>query len=66
MSKFFERTSSHWVKYSEYEYKQGKDGVLYLTPKPNAEPIVFDPLKDGETMVIDALNVRAYRHERTL
>ena len=57
MSKFFERTSSHWVKYSEYEYKQGKDGILYLTPKPTAEPVVYDPLKDGETMIIEALNV---------
>ena len=57
MSMFFERTSSHWVKYSEYEYRHGKDGVLYLTPKPKAKPLVYGPLKDGETMVLDALNV---------
>ena len=57
MNSFFQRTSSHWVKYGEYEYRQGEDGVLYLIPKSHAKPTVYDPLKDGETMVIDALNV---------
>ena len=42
MSKFFERTSSHWVKYSEYVYRHDKDGVLYLTPKPKAKPLIID------------------------
>jgi len=57
MSSFFQTTSSHWVKYSEYEYRHGKDGILYITPKLKAKPLVYDPLKDGETMVLDALNV---------
>jgi len=57
MNNFFQKTSSHWVKYSGYEYRQGKDGILYVMPKPTAEPMVYDPLKDGEAMVLDALNV---------
>ena len=57
MSSFFQMTSSHWVKYSKYEYRHSKEGVLYITPKPTAKPLVYDPLEDGEAMVIDALNV---------
>jgi len=57
MNKIFQKTSSYWAKYSEYEYRQGKDGNLYLTATPTAKPSVYDPLKDSETMVIDALNV---------
>ena len=57
MSSLFQKTSSHWVKYSEYEYKQGGDGTLYLSPKAKAKPTVYDPLKDSDAMVVDALNV---------
>ena len=57
MNNLFQRTKSHWVKYSEYEYKEGADGIEYLTPTPESKPIVYDPLKDGEKMVLDALNV---------
>ncbi|MCL2841627.1 MAG: hypothetical protein FWE05_12745 [Defluviitaleaceae bacterium] len=57
MTNLFQRTSSFWAKYSEYEYRAGNDGHLYLTPASNAKPSVYDPLKDGESLVIDALNV---------
>jgi len=57
MNIIFQKTSSFWAKYNEYEYRQGKDGNLYLTATPTAKPSVYDPLKDSETMVIDALNV---------
>jgi len=57
MKNIFQRVSSYWVRYSEYEYRQGKDGILYITPTPAAKPSVYDPLKDAESMVIDALNV---------
>jgi hypothetical protein len=57
MSNIFQKTSAHWAKYSEYEYRQGKDKTLYIIPAPKAEPVVYDPLKNAETMVIDALNV---------
>jgi len=57
MTNLFQRASSHWVKYSEYELKQTADGTKYIKPAPKAKPTVFDPLKDAETMVVDALNV---------
>ena len=57
MNKLFQQTSSHWVKYSEYEYKQSEDGTLYLTPAPKAIPTVYDPLKDANNLVVDMINV---------
>ncbi|MDL2218691.1 hypothetical protein LJC27_08575 [Christensenellaceae bacterium OttesenSCG-928-M15] len=57
MNNLFQKTSSQWVKYSEYEYRRGEDGTLYLTPTPKAEPVIYDPLPDAELMVLDMLNV---------
>lgn len=53
----FQRTSSGWVRYSEYECKKAKDGLLYVTPAPRAKPSVYNPVKDPETLVVDMLNV---------
>jgi len=57
MTNLFQRTSSHWVRFSEYELKEAKDGKRYVTPAPKSRPNLYDPLKDAETMVVDALNV---------
>jgi hypothetical protein len=57
MNNLFQKTSSQWVKYSEYEYRRAEDGTLYLTPTPKAEPVIYDPLPDAEPMVLDMLNV---------
>ena len=56
MNKLFQKTNAYWVKYSEYEYRHD-NGILYLTPKPMAVPSVYDPMKEAETLVVDALNV---------
>ena len=56
MNNLFQKTSSHWVRYSEYEWRE-HDRILYLKPAPKAKPIVYDPLKDADNMVLDALNV---------
>ena len=58
MNDIFKHTSSHWVKYSEYQWKKSK-GTLYLTPTDNAKIMLYDPLKDdnADNMVLDALNV---------
>ena len=56
MNKLFQNASSYWVKYSEYELREN-DGVLYLKPTPKAKPVVYDPLKESDNMVLDALNV---------
>lgn len=57
MKNIFQKVRSYWAKYSEYEYKQSKDGVLYIAPTQTAKSSVYDPLKEAETMVIDALHV---------
>ena len=56
MIHLFQKTSSHWVKYSEYEFKEN-NGILYLKPAAKAKPTVYDPLKESDNMVLDALNV---------
>lgn len=57
MNNLFQKTSSHWVRYDQYEYRQGEDGTLYVMPAPKAKPAVYDPLKDAEALVLDMLNV---------
>ena len=57
MEPLFKKTNAHWVKYSEYEYRHGEDGNLYITPAPTAKPSVYDPLKEPEPLVVDALNI---------
>jgi len=57
MYNLFQKTSSNWVRYSESELRKADDGILYVTPKAKAKVSIYDPLKDAETMVIDALNV---------
>ena len=46
MKNLFERTSSNWVRYSEYEWKAAEDGTLFLTPTATAQPSIYDPLSE--------------------
>ena len=55
MSFQFEHSNSTWVRYSKYEWKEAKDGRLYLTPCANAQPDLYDPLKEYRQLVLDAL-----------
>ena len=57
MNNLLGRASSSWVRYSEYELKKAADGTKYIKPAPNAKPSIYDPLKDAENLVVDALNV---------
>jgi len=57
MNNIFTKTNAYWAKYSEYEYRRSEDGALCLTPTSTAKPSVYDPMKDPETLVVDALNV---------
>jgi len=57
MNNLFQRASSSWVRYSEYEIKKTEKGTRYIKPAPNAKPSIYDPLKEAETLVVDALNV---------
>lgn len=57
MTNLFERASSPWVCYSAYEYKQAEDHNFYVTPASKAKPNFYNPLKDPEKLVLDALNI---------
>jgi len=57
MNNLFQSASAQWARYSEYEYRQGGDGTLYLMPAQNAQSAVYNPLQNAEAMVIDALNI---------
>lgn len=64
MQTLFQKVSSPWVRYSRYECKEADDGNLYITPVADAKPEVYDPLKNSEQMVLDALNVGALQMNR--
>ncbi len=53
MNTLFERTSSSWVRYSGYEWKEAEDGKLYLTPTRDAQPGIYDPLRDAQQLVLE-------------
>ena len=57
MNSIFEKSSSRWVRYDQYELKEAEDGKVYMTPAQKAKPQVYDPLEHAEGMVLDALNV---------
>lgn len=64
MKNLFQRASSAWVRYSGYEYKKAGNGHFYITPVAGAKPQIYDPLKDAEQMVLDALNIGALQMNR--
>ncbi len=64
MKNLFQRASSPWVRYSRYECSKAGDGNLYLVPARDAKPEIYDPLKDAEQMVLDALNIGALQMNR--
>ena len=57
MKNLFERTSSNWVRYSEYEWRAAEGGTLYLTPTKTAQPGIYDPLAEYQQIVLDAINI---------
>lgn len=54
MKNLFERTSSNWVRYSEYEWRAAEDGTL--PPSKTAQPSIYDPLAEYQQIVLDAIN----------
>lgn len=57
MKNLFENTSSVWVRYSKYQLEKDAKGILYITPAPGSSPVLYDPLEDYQSMVVDALNL---------
>ena len=64
MKNLFERTSSNWVRYSEYEWKEAEDGTLFLTPTKTAQPSIYDPLSEYQRIVLDAINIGRMESEK--
>ncbi|MBQ8092859.1 MAG: hypothetical protein IJ242_04710 [Clostridia bacterium] len=56
MKNLFKHTSSTWVRYSSYEYRKSED-ILYITPAADSLPILYDPMENYESLVLDALNL---------
>jgi hypothetical protein len=62
MKNLFQNLSSYWAKFDAYEIViANDDGVKYIKPTPNAKPEVYDPLKDKESLVVDALNIGMFQ-----
>lgn len=57
MSNLFKKTSSNWVRYDKYEWKEDKEGTLYIAPAPDAKLSLYNPLKDSEQLVLKAVNL---------
>lgn len=64
MKSLFERTSMGWVRYSEYEWKEAEDGILYLTPAKTAQPGIYDPLREYEQIVLAAINIGRMKSQK--
>ena len=54
MSNLFQKTSSNWVRDDKYEWKEDKEGTLYIIPSPDAKVSLYNPLKNSEQMVLKA------------
>jgi hypothetical protein len=58
LEELFGKTRTHWVKYSAYEYREDENGTLFITPAGDAKVSnIYNPLKDSDALVVDALNV---------
>ncbi len=57
MKNLFEHTSSPWIRYSSYEYRTAEDGTLYIVVSKDAKPEMYNPMKDAESLVLDAVNI---------
>ena len=52
-----DRMNAHWVRYSNYEWKPDEKNYLYLIPTKDAEPEIYDPMKEYEEIVVCAMNI---------
>ncbi|MCR5736601.1 MAG: hypothetical protein K6G64_03010 [Eubacterium sp.] len=57
MNNIFKNANSLWVKYDKYEWKKDNEGTLFLTPASHAGIKLYNPMKDYEEMILDALDV---------
>ena len=66
ISKFFESSSSAWVRYSKHKYMSDENDVLYLTPALDAKFSVYNPLDVAPQMIVDALNIGRFMASKSV
>lgn len=52
MKNIFQNSSSNWVRYDKYEWRTSADGKCYITPAADANPSIYNPIKDYEKLVL--------------
>lgn len=54
-----------WIKYSDYELKEGPSGVLYIVPTEESEFTIYNPFDVADEIVFDllALGDEVLKHE---
>ena len=57
MTNIFAHTRASWVRYSDYEWREGADGHFYLLPAPDAAPGIYDPTKVTSELVLTAVEI---------
>jgi len=57
MNQLFDHLSSSWVRYSDYEWRIAADGHEYLLPTADAKPKPYDPLKEADQLLLDAMDI---------
>ena len=57
MNQLFDHLSSSWVRYSDYEWRTATDGHEYLLPTADAKPKPYDPLKEADQLLLDAMDI---------
>ena len=57
MMNIFEHTRASWVRYSDYQWREGPDGHFYLLPAPDAKPNIYDPTKVTSELVLAGIEI---------
>ena len=55
MHSLFKNSSTSWTRYTNYEWRLGPDGHVYLMPTPDSTTVIYDPMDVAQQMVIDAV-----------
>ena len=50
----FEKAKTWWGRYSDYQWRTSKDGVLYIQPAPGATFTLYNAMEVMAQLVIDA------------
>ena len=59
----FKNSMSLWARYDDYQWRKTDSGELFLLPSDDAEFVLYDPLDDVDTFVLDTTSaaVKCFR-----